>query len=1082
MSVEAHISKRQIPTYPLGEPEKNPLFFEKRIYQGSSGKVYPVPFVDKVYDEPVDQAYTIASLENEYVYLELMPEIGGRIFKGQDKTNANYDFFYRQDVIKPALVGLAGPWLSGGVEFNWPQHHRPGTYLPSDVFIEEEADGARTVWMSELDPLQRMKGMHGIRLRPGSSLVELRARLFNRTPVTQTFLWWANVAAKVHDQFQSFFPPDVSYVADHAVRAMSSFPQANNPYYGVDYQNRTGANDLSWYKNIPVPTSYMVCETDGSFFGGYDYAAEGGFVHVANKHLSPGKKQWTWGNHGFGWAWDRELTDEGGPYVELMAGVYTDNQPDFSYLLPYETKTFSQFWWPIQKLGPVQEANEEVAIRCVVANDRSIELGLNVSRNRTGLTVRVSETASVLLEETLDLKPGETWRAVDLRLAGESEESLLVSVFDSDGTLLGQYRPLGKRDAAPSRELAKEPALPEDIVSNEELFLVGEHLEQYRHPTRDPELYWNEALKRDACDSRSNAALGKAALRRGEFAKASAYLDTALKRLTALHPNPADGETLYYAGLAKRYLGEDEAAYAYFYKSTWNYEWRAAAYYAIACLDLKKGDLSKAIEHAKSSLETNASSNSAKTLLAICLRKSGDLKGAQSILAEIAAIDPLDPWSSWEGKGLSQEGREGFLGTFRNDAQTVLDIAFDYVSIGEYESVLKLIDWHLSSPVEPVSVPNPLERSQSILFLKAWVQAQSVDLESAKETLLEAEAQKADYFFPFRLEEMIVLEWAKAQKKGWLSSYGLGNLYYDRRRHSDAVAAWESAIALGSGYSTTERNLGIAYWNLERDGTKAREAYVKAIAADPADARLVSEFDQLRERLGEAEDERLAYLESRIDLVLSRDDACVAYAELLNSCGRAEEALELLETRRFHPWEGGEGKVLRQYTRAKLLLGEVCLERGENETALGYFESALQTPENLGEAYHLLQAKADVNYWIGRALRALGRETEAREAFHKSASEDNDFQNMEVVAFSELSYFKGLSLRELGEEAEAVKLFKSMIAYTEELRGKKAKIDYFATSLPNLLVFEDKLQEAQTIRLDKLKSLAEAGLAAMSEV
>ena len=286
MSVIAKLDPCVIPTYPVGTPEKNPVFFDKRVYQGSSGKVYPVPFIDKVFDEPVPVSYQSARLENEFVRLVMLPEIGGRIFIGQDKSNDDYDFFYRQDVIKPALVGLAGPWISGGVEFNWPQHHRPGTFMPCDVSIEEEEDGARTIWMSEHDPLNRMKGMHGIRLRPGSSLVELRARLYNRSPFTQTFLWWANVAAMVHDQYQSFFPADVHHVADHAVRAMSSFPEANNPYYGVNYQDRPGQNDLSWYRNIPVPTSYMVCQTAFDFFGGYDFKAGGGFVHVADRHIS----------------------------------------------------------------------------------------------------------------------------------------------------------------------------------------------------------------------------------------------------------------------------------------------------------------------------------------------------------------------------------------------------------------------------------------------------------------------------------------------------------------------------------------------------------------------------------------------------------------------------------------------------------------------------------------------------------------------------------------------------------------------------------------------------------------------------
>ncbi|MBR1871497.1 MAG: DUF5107 domain-containing protein, partial [Kiritimatiellae bacterium] len=265
------ICKREpmaLKTYGVGAPEKNPMFFEKRVYQGSCGKVYPVPFIDKVFDEPSMKEYDAVTLENDYTRIVLLPELGGRIYIGQDKTNGDYDFFYRNDVIKPALVGLAGPWLSGGVEFNWPQHHRPATFMPTEVAIEREADGAVTVWMSDHDPLERLEGAHGIRLRPDSSVVELRARLYNRTAHTQTFLWWANVAAKVHDQSESFFPPDVDYVADHAGRAKSSFPLAENLYYGVDYAARPGANNLAWYRNIPVPTSYMVCATDYDFFGG----------------------------------------------------------------------------------------------------------------------------------------------------------------------------------------------------------------------------------------------------------------------------------------------------------------------------------------------------------------------------------------------------------------------------------------------------------------------------------------------------------------------------------------------------------------------------------------------------------------------------------------------------------------------------------------------------------------------------------------------------------------------------------------------------------------------------------------------
>ena len=167
-----------IPTYPALPADRNPMFLDKRVYQGSSGKVYPSPFTDRISDEKTDKSYHAVFLENEFVRIMVLPEIGGRIHIGQDKTN-DYDFFYRQNVIKPALVGLLGPWISGGVEFNWPQHHRPSTFMPVDHKIEEHADGSKTVWLSEHEPMNRMKGMVGITLHPGTNIVKATARLFN---------------------------------------------------------------------------------------------------------------------------------------------------------------------------------------------------------------------------------------------------------------------------------------------------------------------------------------------------------------------------------------------------------------------------------------------------------------------------------------------------------------------------------------------------------------------------------------------------------------------------------------------------------------------------------------------------------------------------------------------------------------------------------------------------------------------------------------------------------------------------------------------------------------------------------------
>ena len=272
------------------------------------------------------------------------------------------------------------------------------------------------------------------------------------------------------------------------------------------------------------------------------------------------------------------------------------------------------------------------------------------------------------------------------------------------------------------------------------------------------------------------------------------------------------------------------------------------------------------------------------------------------------------------------------------------------------------------------------------------------------------------------------------------------------------------------------RNLGIAVWNRRRDGEKARRCYAAALALNPGDSRLLCEMDQLRSKLNDAPAARLATLEENLERVLERDDCTVAYLALLNLHGRSAEALSILTTRRFHPWEGGEGSVLRQFTTAHLLLGRAAMSEGDDTAALVHFQQAMETPENLGEAYHLLQAKADVNYWLGRALRALGRLDEASAAFEASANEAGDFAEMAVTSHSPLSYYRGLALRELGREDEAMAVFASLRDFATARLGETARIDYFATSLPNLLVFDEDLQARRDAENHLLLAFAHHGL------
>jgi Flp pilus assembly protein TadD len=484
----------------------------------------------------------------------------------------------------------------------------------------------------------------------------------------------------------------VRFVADHAKRAVTSFPRSDRPYYGVDYPARAAngvpadeqpqqfrpdgsysPDDLSWYANIPVPTSYMIAGTSGDFFGGYDHAAQAGVVHVANHHIAPGKKQWTWGNQEFGYNWDRCLTDPDGggvyaPYIELMAGVYTDNQPDFSFLAPGETKTFSQFWYPIRTIGVPQAANLQAALSVRVA-DGFAHVGGCVTADLEGVSVTVLCGGMIVEEWSQAIhaaKPFVGSVALPTGVAGDS----VVVVVSHDGRTVLRYAPAEVVTAA-APESATEPPPPEEIASADELYVTGVHLAQYRHATRSPEPYWREALRRDAGDARSNTALGVFHLKRGEFAKAEEHLRRAIARLTLRNPNPYDGEPFYQLGLTLRYRGRSADAYAAFYKATWNAAWRGPAYRALAELDLCKQDWAAALEHIGRSLRADADNLNAQCLRAVVLRRLERTAEAEAQLAEAIAVDALYPFT-----------RHLLSGVLPVDGQGRLDLAFEYARCG----------------------------------------------------------------------------------------------------------------------------------------------------------------------------------------------------------------------------------------------------------------------------------------------------------------------------------------------------------------------------------------------------------------
>jgi tetratricopeptide (TPR) repeat protein len=1116
-AVEVRRTTVVIPTYEPRPPDKNPMFLEKRVYQGSSGRVYPLPFTDRIAETPRPLEWEAVYIENEYLLVMILPALGGRIHRALDKTNG-FDFIYHQHVIKPALVGLAGPWASGGIEFNWPQHHKPSTFMPADVAVERHAGGAMTVWLSEHDPMVRMKGMHGVRLHPGRSHIELVARVYNRTADVQTFLWWANVAVRAHERYQSFFPPDAAFVADHAKRAISTYPMCDGSYYGVDYGSRptrgvppdeiprqfaplngqagkanAGSvasyppNDLSWYANIPVPTSYMCVASKEDFSGGYDHRAAAGILHIADRHISPGKKQWTWGNSEFGYAWDRNLTDpdENGeyrPYLELMGGVFTDNQPDFSYLQPGETRTWSQFWYPFRQIGPAQKANVNAALSFRVARGIA-RIGIAVTGRYPGARVRLLRQDKTVGEWTQDLVPGRPLLFETVVGAADRDGHYSVEAVSAEGAAIVAYAPAQvAKEARPTP--ATEPPPPGEVSSADELYLIGVHLEQYRHATRLPEAYWNEGLRRDPGDARCNLALGRWRLRRGEFQEAEKHLRASIARLVARNPNPYDGESYYQLGRCLRFQALASAskaarldeAYDAFFKSTWNQAWQAAGYHALAEIDSVRGDWKAALDHLDRALRANQDNLRARNLKAVALARLG--RGAESaaLVRETLSMDPLDWWA----RHLAGEK----LGC---DAQVRMDLAHDYAAAGQFLDALDVLASGDAKEAPPTGTPRggrgpdlpdgSLGTAPILGYFRAWLCRQIGDGRAERRLLASAARACPDYCFPARLEEISILRSAiETKPRDARAPFYLGNLLYDRRRHEEAIVLWERAVQLDPSNAVGWRNLGIGYFNIRRRRDAAKAAYERAFAADPSDARLLYERDQLWKRLGVAPARRLRQLRRHAPLVRARDDLSVELCSLCNQTGSPRSALRILADRRFQPWEGGEGLALREHVRTHLDLGRQALRQRRPRAALRHFRTALSAPDNLGEANHPLANQADIHYWMGRALAAGGDPEGARKHWTKAARAKGDFQSMSFRTFSETTYFAAASLACLGRKGEARRLCSALLSHARRLRTAPAKVDYFATSLPTMLLFDDDLQRRQVTTSLFLEAQAQVGL------
>lgn len=1055
-----------IPTYEIGKPEKNPIFLEKRVYQGSSGVVYPYPVIESISDKPVDKEWHAVWIENEYIKVMILPELGGRVQMAYDKIKKRH-FVYYNHVIKPALVGLTGPWISGGIEFNWPQHHRPSTYLPVDSTIEENEDGSVTVWVSETEKMFHQKGMAGFTLRPGKAYLEIKGQLYNRTNVPQTFLWWANPAVAVNDYYQSVFPQDINAVFDHGKRAVSSFPIATGTYYKMDY---SAGVDISNYKNLKVPTSYMGVNSKFNFDGGYENDTQAGMLHVANHHVSPGKKQWTWGNGDFGQAWDRNLTDADGPYIELMAGVFTENQPDFTWLMPYEEKRFTQYFMPYRELGVVKNASKDLImnINMVDADGKIVDAASGkanfkvfaTSKQEVKVTLR-NDNGTIYYNKVVSIDPEKVLDET-VQVGGSRIDELTFEIESLEGKHLLAWH-AEPDEIRPIPDPAEAALLPEQIKTNDQLFLTGLHLEQYRHATYNPVDYYEEALRRDPMDYRCNNALGLWYIRKCRFDKAEQYLRRAVKVLMKHNPNPYDGEPIYNLGLALKYQYKMDEAYDMFYKSTWNGAWQDAGFLECAQISVMQHRLEDATEEIENCLIRNTHNHKARALKAMILRLTGKKEEAIAWCEESLKIDLFNYGCLFELYLLTEDAK--YLAQLKEMMHGMSnnydELALDYQAAGLYAEALKV----LGIAIEEKAV------TPMTYYYMGWM--------GATEAFAEAEKAPSDYCFPNRAEAALALQAAlQHHEQDAMACYYLGCLYYDKRQYDVAVRYWNRSATANPQFPTVWRNLALAQFNKQHNEEQALEYMEKAFSLDTTDARILMELDQLYKRMGHPHATRLQLLQKYPELVAKRDDLLLEEITLLNQTGQYEEAMQKLDAHQFHPWEGGEGKVSGQYQLCRLELAKQALAAKDYDKAILLLNECLVYPHHLGEGKLYGAQENDFYYFLGCAYDAKGMTGKAKECWEEATKGPQEPAAAMYYndAKPDKIFYQGLALLKLGRVGEAHGRFYKLVNYGKNHLFEQVVMDYFAVSLPDLQIWEGDLNLANQIHCKYMLALGFYGL------
>lgn len=979
-----------LPTYWAGPPDPNPPF-HRSGYWG----IYPYSMLDDLGVERGTRDYRAVILENEYLRVTVLPELGGHLFSAFNKASGA-EIFYRNNVVKPGLVALRGAWISGGIEFNFPVGHSTTTVSPVDYRLVEHADGSATCWVGNLEAVARMKWLVGLRLAPGRAWLETEIRLFNRTCDRERFYFWANSAVPATEDLHLVYP---------AKKALTGGGV-------VDYPILPDGRDISWYRNHEHADDIFTLGVKEDFFGCYYPERDVGLVHWGRFRDAVGKKFFTWGTAESGLIWATLLSDTDGPYCEIQSGRFVD-QGTWEFLEPHAAEWWKEYWWGLHGMGHFVWANRDVAVNLEVQGE-TVQVAVGASQAWPGATIQVIrtgpglETPQTILEQKADLAPDRPFRT-QIKLEGRGEKgkeeegkellalpqaSLQLRVYDAHGVELIRYTAGQEPRFDPSVAEAKQRRQPPEAeMTPGQLCAAAVNQEKGRAFEEARRLY-ERALKLDPHGAEALCGLGALDYRAGLYESAAERLQQALK------VDPDAWRAHYLLGLTFRALGQEVAAEDALWRVVRRREFEPAACYALAELALQRQDWPEAEMLLRRALTVQPCDGRACGLLAATLRHAGRPAEARTAIAAALEIDPLDAlayaeqWfletpglppspNSASGKALRQR--------LKGAPQPTLELATDYGNAGLLEEALTVLELGLldaPGPGETVCRETPLPNPHPLLlYFRGFYLEQLGQEEAAREAFAAGKSCSPAYVFPYSLEALPVLRRVlEVQPDDARAHLYLGNLLYARGRTAEALPEWAEAVRLEPGLAIAHRNLGWHAWQVEQDLDRAAACYDQAIAANPLDYRYFRDRDDIGRQRGEDFAARLARLESAPADVRRRQDLVSREATLNNLLGRFDAAYELLMKTTFLPWEGAV--AMRQvYLDAVLGQGRQALARGDYEAARVAFSRGLEYPCNIGVGRPKNTQDAQSYVLLAEALKGLGHDAEAAAALQQAVAE-----------------------------------------------------------------------------------------------